>query len=83
MGPIGHIKPRGQWDIVARAPPSPGQLPTGRERGLLPRLDRRGEGLERDSTEPKGPVDGLIYTKSLLPTHRYMMRRTIDDLSSL
>lgn len=53
--------------MLARAPPSPGQLPTGRERGLLPRLDRRGEGLERDSTEPKGPVDGLIYTKSLPP----------------
>ena len=72
-----------RWNQIrlARAQLSPGQLPRGREQGLLPRQDRRGEGFERDSTEPKGSVDGLIYTKSLLPTHRYMMRRTIDDSS--
>ena len=77
-GVLPSLVQRSWGAALARAPPSPGQLPTGRERGLLPRLDRQGEGFERDSAEPKGPVDGLLYTKSLLPAHRYMMRRPID-----
>ena len=63
-----------------RAPDNSRQV--GSEASFLGWTDE-GRALKGIRLSLGGPVYELIYAKSLLPPHRYMIRRPIDELSSL